>query len=260
MFARDRKEELLAYMRVHKRAGIHELSEEFHVTGATIRSDLSELEKEGHLIRTHGGALLKEEEVTKEAFLASRWNLNPDKKRIIAQGAKEFVREGDIILIDSGSTMLEFAKVLTDFNDLKVVTNDLNIALELQKKPSIQVILIGGTVRNQFECTFGSLGIEFLERISVDKLFLSPNALSVSKGLTTPNEETAAMKRAMMRTATEAYMLCDSTKIGRKTFCRFARNSDFKYLITDEGIQTADKKELEKQGIKVRVCKMKVQE
>ena len=85
--------------------------------------------------------------------------------------------------------MLEFAKVLTDFNDLKVVTNDLNIALELQKKPSIQVILIGGTVRNQFECTFGSLGIEFLERISVDKLFLSPNALSVSKGLTTPNED-----------------------------------------------------------------------
>ena len=65
MFARERKEEMLAYMRVHKRAGIHELSEEFHVTGATIRSDLSELEKEGHLIRTHGGALLKEEEVTK---------------------------------------------------------------------------------------------------------------------------------------------------------------------------------------------------
>lgn len=65
------------------------------------------------------------------------------------------------------------------------------------------------------------------------------------------------MKRAMMRTATEAYMLCDSTKIGRKTFCRFARLCDFQYLITDDGIGSADKKELEKQGMKVKVCRMK---
>ena len=65
------------------------------------------------------------------------------------------------------------------------------------------------------------------------------------------------MKRAMMKTATEAYMLCDSTKIGLKTFCRFARLCDFQYLITDDGIGNADKKELEKQGMKVKVCRMK---
>lgn len=254
MFARERKEELLIYMRQHKKASIHELANEFHVTGATIRTDLRELEAEGLLIRTHGGAILNQETVEKESLLALRKEIYYEEKRCIAKKAREFVNEGDIILIDSGTTMVEFAAGLTEYRRLKVVTNDLNIAFELQKSSTIEVVLIGGNVRNKFECTFGPFGTEFLERISVDKIFLSPNALSITKGMTTPNEDTAAMKRAMIGTANEGYILCDSSKIGRKTFCKFADLKEFSYIITDSGISENDHKALEKQGLKVVIC------
>ncbi len=254
MFARERKEALLIYMRQHKKASIRELSAEFQVTGATIRTDLRELEAEGLLIRTHGGAILNQGSVEKENRLALRKGIYSEEKRQIAKKAREFVNDGDILLIDSGTTMVEFAAELTSFEHLKVVTNDLTIALELQKNPEIHILLAGGNVRNEFECTIGAFAIEFLNQLSVDKVFMCPNALSMSKGLTTPFEETAAIKRAMMRTSSERYLLCDSSKINKKTFCKFADLDDFSYLITDDGIKSSDVEVLEKQGMNIIVC------
>ena len=254
MFARERKEALLIYMRQHKKASIRELSEEFHVTGATIRTDLKEMEQQELLIRTHGGAILNQQSVEKESQLKLRRGIFYDEKRRIGKLARQFVNEGDIILIDSGTTMVEFASGLINFESLKVVTNDLTIALELQKSSAIEIVLIGGDVRNHFECTIGAFGTEFLKQISVDKIFLSPNALSIGQGLTTPNEETAAMKKAMIRTASEGYILCDSSKIGKKTFCKFADLNEFSYLITDDGIREEDQKALEDMGLHVLVC------
>lgn len=255
MFARERKEALLIYMRQHKKASIRELSGEFKVTGATIRTDLREMEAEGLLIRTHGGAILNQGTVEKENRLALRKGIYYEEKRQIARKAREFVNEGDILLIDSGTTMVEFALELAAFENLKIVTNDLTIALELQKNPKMDILLAGGNVRNEFECTIGSFGIEFLNQLSVDKVFMCPNALSVSKGLTTPFEETAAMKRAMMRTSSERYLLCDSSKIGKKTFCKFAELNEFSQLITDDGINPADVSALEKQGLNIIIAK-----
>lgn len=254
MFARERKEALLIYLRQHKKASIRELAGEFEVTGATIRADLRELEAEGLLIRTHGGAILNQSTVEKENRLALRKEIYYEEKRRIAKKAREFVNEGDILLLDSGTTMVEFAMGLTTFEQLKVVTNDLTIALELQKNPNIDILLAGGNVRNEFECTIGSFGIEFLNKLSVDKVFMCPNALSISKGLTTPFEETAAMKRAMMRTSNKRYLLCDSSKIGKTAFCKFADLNEFSYLITDDGIRSSDAEALEKQGLNIMIC------
>ncbi|MCI5622766.1 DeoR/GlpR family DNA-binding transcription regulator [Anaerostipes sp.] len=254
MFARERKESILIYMRQHKKASIKELIEEFHVTGATIRTDLRELESEGLLIRTHGGAILNQETVERENLLALRKEIYYDEKRRIARKAMDFVEEGDIILVDSGTTMVEFASGLTSFNNLKVVTNDLTIALGLQKTATLDVILIGGNVRNRFECTIGSFGIDFLKRIYVDKVFMSPNSLSISKGMTSPYEETAAMKRAMMQTSGKRYVLCDSSKIGKKNFCKFADLNEFTCLITDDGIRSKDAEAIKKQGLDIVIA------
>lgn len=255
MFARERREELVSYIKRYRKASIHELARKFKVTEATIRTDLKGLEKDNLVIRTHGGAMLNSDPVEKEDILSMRRELAADEKNIIANVAATHVEEGDIILIDSGTTMLRFAQQLTEFQNLKIVTNDFNIALELQRNPSIEIVFVGGTVRNRFECTFGSLGIDFLNRISVDKIFLSPNAVSTDQGLTTPNEETASMKRAMMSIASEAYMLCDSTKIGKKTFYKFADLEDFKLMFTDEKIQDQMRHGFEEAGLKVKVCK-----
>lgn len=255
MFARERKEALVAYIRRYGKASIHDLARKYDVTEATIRTDLRELEKDNLVIRTHGGAMLNRGAVEKEDFLSMRREICANEKTLVANEATKYVKDGDVLLIDSGTTMLKFAQQLADFQNLKVVTNDFNIALELQRNLSIEIIFIGGRVRNRFECTFGSLGVEFLKKISVDKIFLSPNNVSVEQGLTTPNEETAAMKRAMLSVANEAYMLCDSSKIGKKTFYRFADLDEFKVMITDDGITRKQQSDLEEAGLKVVVCK-----
>ena len=226
MFARERKEAVLIYLKQHKKANIQELVDEFQVTGATIRTDLRELEKAGMVIRTHGGAVLNQDKIEKESNLAMRHEIYTAEKRKIGKRAVDFVEEGDVILIDSGTTAAEFAAGLTTFHNLKVVTNDLSIAF----------------------------GLDFLKDISVDKVFIVPNALSVTQGVTAPYEETAAMKKAMMKTASKRYLLSDSSKIGKKTFCKVSDLKDFACLITDDGVSQEDVSAIRKQGIDVIVC------
>ena len=157
-------------------------------------------------------------------------------------------------MLDSGSTTLELARELKNFKNLKVITNDLLIALELQENPWIELYLIGGRVRNRFRLTHGVIAIDFIKSIAVNKVFLAPNALASMAGATTSNEEMRAIKQAMMSVATESYMLCDSSKIGKRAFCKFADVSEFQMMFTDDGISQKEKESLEKKGIQITIC------
>ena len=254
MFAEERREQILLYLKKHKRAEVKELIEEFQVTGATLRADLRAMEEEGSIVRTHGGALLKEDVLQKEDFLSLRRG-HEEEKKAIARIARAYVKEGDAVILDSGSTTLELALLLKDAKNIKVITNDLQIALELQENPWIELYIVGGKVRNNFRLTQGAIGTDFLKSIAVNKVFLSPNALSVFEGATTSNEEMKELKRAMMKAAGEIYMLCDSSKIGQRAFCKFARLSEFKLMLTDSGISKLDTTEIEAQGLEVNICK-----
>ena len=106
-------------------------------------------------------------------------------KKAIARIARAYVKEGDAVILDSGSTTLELALLLKDAKNIKVITNDLQIALELQENPWIELYIVGGKVRNNFRLTQGAIGTDFLKSIAVNKVFLSPNALSVFEGATT---------------------------------------------------------------------------
>lgn len=131
---------------------------------------------------------------------------------------------------------MDLAALLNELHNLTVITNDLQIALKLQKCPEIHLILLGGRVRTSFECTVGGMGIRALEELSVDKVFMTTNALSLQKGATTPNLDNAEIKRAMMKIGNQRYLLCDSSKIGTKTVCSFAKIEEFDVLITDNKI------------------------
>ena len=253
MFAQERREQIIKYLKEKKRVEVKDLEKIFQVSGATLRTDLRELEKEGRLVRTHGGALYREEEVQREDLPKSR--KNQAEKQLIAREAVKYICEGDVIILDSGSTTLELARELKDARNLKIITNDLQIALELQENLWIDLYLVGGRVRNGFRLTHGSIGIDFLRGISAHKVFLSPNALSVYDGPTTSNEEMIAVKQQMMKAAREAYMLCDSSKIGKKAFCKFADISDFCRIITDDGISQRDRDILERKDTILTVCK-----
>lgn len=254
MFAQERKERILALLKEKKRVDINELIETFQVSGATLRSDIRELENMGLLTRTHGGALYKEDVYTPENTIYDRKTLHLAQKQAIAKKSLSFIKPGDTILLDSGTTTLELARLLKTGWRLTVITNDIPIAQELQDSEEISLVLIGGSVRTHFECTFGAAALEFLNTLSVDKLFLSPNALSLSRGASTPSLEIAGLKKAMIGSAKEVYMLCDSSKIGTRAANTFAGLREFAGMVTDREALEEDLEALKEQGLAVLVA------
>lgn len=254
MFTEERRNLIYDLIQNKKRIAIDELIEKFQVSGTTIRTDLTSLEKAGKIIRTHGGAMLKEEQLTGEDPISSRKGMNLLQKQKIAQEARKLIQDGDTILLDSGTTGLELAKLLKDTNDVTVITNDLQIALELQKMQNIYLIMLGGRVRNFFECTIGSSALRFLEGLSVDKAFVTANAVSIAKGITTPSIETAEIKEAMMKVADRKYLICDSSKIGRRTTCSFGKLEDLHMILTDSEVTEEFIKAAEAKGVEIRIC------
>lgn len=254
MFAQERQERILTLLKEKKRVDINELIEIFQVSGATLRSDIRELENMGLLTRTHGGALYKGDVYTPENTLNDRKSLHQREKEVIAAEAVAWISQGDTILLDSGTTTFELARLLKTGYKLTVITNDLPIAMELQGSEDINLVLIGGSIRTNFECTFGTAAVEFLQTLTVDKLFLSPNALSLSNGASTPSLEMAGVKKAMIRRANEVYMLCDSSKMGTRAANRFAELGEFSGIAIDNQIRKEDLEKLKKQGLMVKVA------
>lgn len=251
MFAEERKEIIYNVLLEKKRVTIKELTQLLQVSGTTVRVYLSEMEKTGKIIRTHGGAMLGREETIHNDKIEYRRGKNKTEKKEIAMRAREFIEEGDSILIDAGTTGLELAKLLKEMRHITVVTNDLRVALELQENPNITVVILGGTVRNGYECTVGIGTTNMIRHYSIDKVFIGANAVSLKKGLMTFDMECALTKEAMKQSGQTILLLCDSSKIGRKSTYGFASLGEIDYLITDENISEENKTEIEKAGVKV---------
>jgi DeoR family fructose operon transcriptional repressor len=235
LFAEERKEQILILLRENTKILVPELCKIFQVSPATIRNDLRDLEKEGKLRRTHGGAI----PVGKSSFemnSADKEITCLEQKQKIAKYAAQLVEDGDTIALDSGTTMLELAKCLSDKKNLTIVLNDIQIASYLEQNSSANIIVIGGTLRHGFRCTIGPMTIDALQNLNVDKAFIATNAFSVEKGFTTPDLNQAEVKKAFIQTASERIVLCDSSKIGKITFASFATIQDVDKLITDSQI------------------------
>lgn len=248
MFAEERQNKIMELLRRKTRVTVDELVTAFSVTGTTIRTDLKELETLGYINRTHGGAIIRDAAVHSEDSIQERKDKNLVQKMQIARKAREFIEEGDVIIIDSGTTTFELAKELSTASNITVITNDLKIGMELQRNKELSLILIGGKVRNSFECTVGMTGIRLLDMLTVDKLFMSANALAVTKGATTPNLEQAEMKSKMIEIAKTVYLLCDSSKVGQRTLCSFGKVDTFDFIITDQGISDEENTSLSEAG------------
>lgn len=252
VFVEERKREVLDFVHEHKRATVAELCARFEVSPATMRSDLRDLEREGLLIRTHGGATVKDK-ARFELEAREKGVKNPEEKRAVARRALEYVEDGDTILLDTGSTTFQMAPLLAARNDITVVTNDLVIAQLLEEHPTANVHVIGGMVRKRFHCMVGTRAEAFLQGLKVDKAFMAANSFSVESGATTPDLQHAEIKRRMMAIATKAFLLVDSSKLGKSSFAQFASADAIDCLIVD-AIPPEEAKALEELGVEVVVA------
>jgi DeoR family fructose operon transcriptional repressor len=248
-FVEERKGAVLAFVNERKRATVAELCAKFAVSPATMRSDLRDLEQDGLLVRTHGGATVKDK-ARFEPDAAEKGVQHAAEKRAVARRALERIEDGDAILLDTGSTTMQLAALLEARRDITVVTNDLAIAQMLEEHSTATVHLIGGVVRKRFHCTVGTRAEQFLAGLKVDKAFMGANSFSVASGATTPDLQHAEIKRQMMAIATKIYLLTDSSKLGKSSFAQFARADAIDCLIVD-AIPAAEARALEEMGVEV---------
>ncbi len=252
LFIEERQDKIVKYIEKVEKATIEDIMSLLKISRSTVRRYLIDLERKNLIIRTRGGAL-KKKYFKYEFSLNEKKDLNLDKKKKIAQIAKRFINEGDIIYISGGTTTLELAKILFDIKDLIVFTNAINILLELANNSGIEIKLVGGDFRKKTFSMVGQEAINYLDRYNFDKAFVGVNGISVSEGFTTPNELEAIVDGEVIKRSKEAFILADETKFGAVAFSNICKIEDVDYIITNKSLNSNLAKEIKKDGVKI-VC------
>lgn len=228
------------------------LSKELKVTEKTIRQDLIKMEKMGLLERVHGGAVLK---VDKNSIfpVKDRRKMHTVEKELIAKAAEECIEDGDIIILDNGTTTLELAKLIKK-KRIIVITNDALIANELLFCENITLYVTGGRLKRDSNYSFIGPDTErMLRYYNANKLFLGTSSINFEQGLMTFASEEAEVKKAMIKSAKEVIALVDYTKFNKLAFVTFADIHDINTIITDSRISKEEIKRFEDEGIVVKV-------
>jgi DeoR family fructose operon transcriptional repressor len=250
IFVEERRNRIVELLAQKNRASVSELSQQFRIGEATIRRDLTELEQRGLVLRTHGGVLIMEK-ASREAPLIERETHYREQKERIAQFVAQFVRNGESIMIDGGSTTLQIARMLRVRRNLVVVTNSPAIAEELLSGADNEVILTGGRLREVTRVLAGPITEYVIRQFRADRVILGMSSLVPDEGLFTVNTSEAEVKRTMMNCGKEVIIAIDSSKIGRPTLSFVSDFSMVGKLITDEGISPEDLQKIEEKGVEV---------
>ena len=235
MALNQRRTKILNLIREDGHAKVQQLSRLFNVSEVTIRQDLEQLEEMGYIQREHGGAFLKDVgDFAKSQRLFNQTNM--EEKAEIAKKAIKLVSDGDTIILDSGSTTTEIAKLLKNFKDLTVITNALNIAMIVGGEPGINLIVSGGEFKAPTLSLTGDMAATVFKGIHVDKLFLATAGISYGMLLTYPSYSDLVVKSAMIRAAGKVYLVADSSKVGNSSFASLGQLSLVDDFITDSKI------------------------
>jgi DeoR family fructose operon transcriptional repressor len=240
-FADERHAEVLRMLAAERRVESSDLARRFNVSAESIRKDLALLEARGLLRRVHGGAVAHRRH-SEEPAVSTRTE-NAEQKSAIAEHALRLVPHGGSLLLDAGSTTLRLAESLPADRDLVVYTNALPLASVLLRR-GIAVVSLGGRLRPQTGAAVGPLTVAALGDINVDVAFLGTNALSLKRGLTTPDADEALIKHAMLAAARQRVFLVDSSKFGRESLAKHADLDDVDVLVTDAALDAEHRERL----------------
>ncbi|ERK31836.1 DeoR/GlpR family DNA-binding transcription regulator [Clostridium intestinale] len=236
MFIEERHEKILQMLKDKKRVEVQELSELFEVSEDTIRRDLRIMEQKGKVHRTYGGAILPDKVNSYENFIV-RENIQNDVKQSIASLAQSFIQERDTLLLDGSTTVAKIVPLLSGYKNLTVITNSITIAYDiLHQCPNINLHIIGGIVRNDIGNSISIESLKDIEKLYVDKVFLSACSISLKGELTTPIIEDAHVKKAMLNAGREVYILADSSKFGQKSLMEFGKIKPEYTIISDSDL------------------------
>lgn len=245
---------ILEHLRVRGAASIPELTEAMAASPSTVRRDLDYLAERGYVERTHGGATLSASSTEVESSITS--HIAQKEKAAIGRLAVDWVKANMTIIFDSGTTVLEAARAISDSNlPITAITNDLGIAQILGGKGQNQVIVPGGTLRPGSQTLLGNPGAAFLRGIHVDMVFLGTHAITDNL-LTDSSLNLADVKRAMIQAARHVVVLVDSSKFGPTCNFDICTLAEIDEIISDNGLSEIDRKATEAHGVKVSIAQV----
>jgi DeoR family transcriptional regulator of aga operon len=229
---------------------VDDLADALGVSGATVRRDLHSLSRSQLLVRTHGGAIANGvgDEMPARVKAARR---QPEKKRI-GRAAADLISDGAVVGMTGGTTALEVARALADRRGITVVTNAINIAVELTGHAGLRLVVIGGIVRHSYELV-GPAAEAMLANYHLDIAFIGVDGLTPEEGCTTYDEMEAQTDLAFLRRARRSVVIADSSKIGKVTFARISLLSGVTDVITDRGADPEQLEGLRRAGVQVLV-------
>jgi DeoR family transcriptional regulator of aga operon len=243
----ERLDRILARLASDGSVSVQELTESLGASSATIRRDLSLLEEQKLLSRSHGGAVGNG--VLYELPVRYRGGQRAEDKGRIADAAAGRIADAQTVGLTGGTTTTEVARRLRD-RDLTVVTNAVNIASELVVSETIRLVVTGGVARPQSYELIGPLAERTLEGLNVDVMFLGVDGVTAA-GVTTHDEIEAQTNRKMVERAARVIVVCDSSKLGRSALSSICPLAEIDELITDVGASAGELEPLRAAGVEV---------
>ena len=233
MLALERRNLILEKLQAEKRVVVSELSQLYNVSEETIRRDLDKLEKEGLAIKSYGGAVINED-ISIDLPFNVRKNQNVSGKQKMAEIAASMVHDGDHIFLDASTTAVFVAKALKDRERLTVITNSMEILLELSDVSGWNIISTGGVMKEGYLAFLGSRTEESIRSYFVDKVIFSCKALDKDWGIMESPEAFGSTKKAMMASGKEKILVIDSTKFDQTAFSVAGKLRDVDIVVTDK--------------------------
>lgn len=233
MLAVERRNLILEKLQEEKRVVVSELSSLYGVSEETIRRDLDKLDKDGLATKSYGGAVINENANIDMPFNIRRKH-NVIGKQKIAELVATMIHDGDSIMLDASTTAIFIAKAIKNKERLTVITNSLEIVIELSDLTDWNVIVTGGSVKAGYLALLGAKTIENLNSYNVDATFVSCKGIDIKKGFTDSNEQLSQAKQAMLYAAKTGILAVDSSKFGKVAFSKVGNLKDVDTIVTDQ--------------------------
>lgn len=248
----SRQEDILQFLLEENFAKVEVLANRFEVSIETIRRDLLRLENESYIKRVHGGAKIDNLRA-KEKQYEDRTQRNFSEKKAIAREAAKFIHNGDTIVMNTGTSTLELAKLLQDRENLTVITNSVDVACVIVENEANKVYMPGGLLRKCGRGTSGEMCCEFLSRFQVDKAILSVGGISEKSGITEYHVDESAVVRKMVEIGSKVMVLCDYSKFNEVALNKICEYKDIDYIFTDWHTPVREILKCKERGIRVYV-------
>lgn len=232
MLALERRNLILEKLQEDKRVVVSELSRHFNVSEETIRRDLDRLDRDGLCVKSYGGAVINENSSIDMPFNV-RKKRNVAGKKKIAELVAGLINDNEHIILDASTTAVFIAKAIKHKHNLTVITNSIEIMIELSDVSGWNVISSGGSLKEGYLALIGPKAIEGLSSYNVEKSILSCKGLDMDKGVTDGNEQFAQAKQTMMNSAGSSILAVDSSKFSEIAFSKICDIGNLDTIVTD---------------------------